>query len=160
MSSPEHAPVKSRTTAGPGRRDITRTILYTFALLTTMLLAACGGRVSQQVSDSNVTIDLVAQSLEVGPTVLQITVTGEDGQPLDNVSFNVKGDMTHAGMVPVLAESDGNGEQGVYHIPFEWTMAGDWIVTVDAALPDGQTISQQFDFTVSGEAGSSEEHHH
>jgi hypothetical protein len=36
-------------------------------------------------------------------------------------------------------------------MPFRWTMAGDWFVTVDVTLPDGTTASQRFDFTVAGD---------
>jgi hypothetical protein len=74
-------------------------------------------------------------------------VTGADGTPIDGARLNIKGDMTHAGMQPVLAETKG-GEQGRYETPFEWTMGGDWIVTVTAALPDGRTTARQFTYTV------------
>ncbi len=37
---------------------------------------------------------------------------------------------------------------GVYRTDLEWTMAGDWIVTVTATLADGQTVEQQFDLSV------------
>jgi hypothetical protein len=53
-------------------------------------------------------------------------------------------------MKPVLAEV-GDGEGGKYETPFEWTMGGDWIVTVTATLPDGRTAQQQFTYTVQGD---------
>ncbi len=57
--------------------------------------------------------------------------------------------MTHAGMQPVLADA-GSGADGVYPADFEWTMSGDWVVTVTAALPDGRTALRRFDLTVTG----------
>jgi hypothetical protein len=47
--------------------------------------------------------------------------------------------MSHAGMTPVIVER-ANGEAGTYAVPFEWTMAGDWIVTISATLPDGRSL--------------------
>ena len=70
------------------------------------------------------------------------------GSPIDDAYLAVKGNMTHAGMVPVLAEVDGGGENGVYSIPFEWTMAGDWVVTVDIQLADGTKAQKRFDMAV------------
>jgi len=38
-----------------------------------------------------------------------------------------------------------------YAIPFEWTMGGDWVVTVDVTLADGRTASRQFDLSITGQ---------
>ena len=38
--------------------------------------------------------------------------------------------------------------RGVYRVPFQWTMSGDWIVTVAVILPNGETHKKTFDFTV------------
>lgn len=48
--------------------------------------------------------------------------------------------MTHAGMVPVMAEAK-ETEPGSYQSNMELTMAGDWDVMVHVTLPD----SRQFD---------------
>ncbi len=63
--------------------------------------------------------------------------------------------MNHAGMTPVLAEpttdeADGNVD-GVYHVPFAFTMRGDWIVTVSVVLADGTTFTQDFDLSVTAD---------
>ena len=68
------------------------------------------------------------------------------GKPIEGATVDVRGDMSHAGMQPVMAVATGAG--GNYSADFEWTMAGDWIVTVTAALPDGRTATRQFDLTV------------
>jgi hypothetical protein len=39
-------------------------------------------------------------------------------------------------------------EGNQYVVPFEWTMAGDWIIEVSAELPDGTTAAQTFDQSV------------
>lgn len=84
----------------------------------------------------------------VGEARLVVRVLDSAGSPVDDAAIAVKGDMTHAGMAPVLAESDAGGEDGYYNIPFEWTMGGDWVVTVEAVLADGTTARQRFDLAV------------
>jgi hypothetical protein len=82
-----------------------------------------------------------------GDATLVISLHDRDGVPIDDATIAVRGDMTHAGMVPVLGEVTG-GADGAYRIPFEWTMGGDWIITVDITLADGVQISRVFEMTV------------
>lgn len=117
-------------------------------VLLVLILAACNGRNSQQANTADTGIEISAESTQVGQTMLSVTLTDADGNPINDATISVKGDMSHAGMMPVLAEVSG-AENGVYKLPFEWTMGGDWIVTVAATLPDGRSTSQQFNFTVS-----------
>ena len=112
-----------------------------------LLLTACGGRNSQQNNDENIRIIVAVEATAVGETTLLVTVTDQAGAPLNDATISVKGDMSHAGMVPVLADATG-GQNGVYEMPFEWTMGGDWIVTVEVTLPDGRSASQQFNFAI------------
>jgi hypothetical protein len=94
---------------------------------------------------------LTAESTQAGETTLLITVKDGMDNPVDDATLNVKGDMTHAGMAPILVEGIIDGKDGVYAVPFEWTMGGDWVVTVDVALVDGRTASRQFNLAVTGE---------
>ncbi len=61
--------------------------------------------------------------------------------------------MTHAGMLPIEATAAAS-EDGVYRTPIRWTMAGDWIITVEATLSDGRRATQSFNVTVTGEEES------
>ena len=71
-----------------------------------------------------------------------------DGQPIDGAGpVTLRGDMNHAGMKPVLADATGTGG-GQYTADFEWTMAGDWTVAIEATLPDGRVKRATFPFTV------------
>ena len=122
----------------------------TIALLSllTLLLVACGGRQSQQIDSMAIDITLEAASTEVGRTKLTVTVQDGEGNPINDAALEIKGDMSHAGMTPVLADTT-SGAEGVYTVPFEWTMGGDWFVTVQATLNDGTVISKRFsDFTI------------
>ena len=105
------------------------------------------------VSDVVVTVRL---RLLADPTV-ELAATAEmcirdrwdaDGQPIDGAGpVTLRGDMNHAGMKPVLADATGTGG-GQYTADFEWTMAGDWTVAVEATLPDGRVKRATFPFTV------------
>lgn len=119
------------------------------AILLVFTLTLAGCRQSAQTATADIEIDLRAESLTVDGTTLFITLTDASGQPVAAQKVEVRGDMNHAGMQPVLAESS-EGENGVYEVPFEWTMSGDWIVTVKATMTDGSVAEERFDLSVTG----------
>ena len=84
----------------------------------------------------------------VGEAQLDLELTGPDGQPVEGAQLSIRGDMTHPGMTPVLADADEIGD-GLYQADWEWTMAGDWIVTVTVELQDGLIFERAFDLSVS-----------
>ena len=58
-----------------------------------------------------------------------------DGFP----SVTVTGDMTHAGMVPVVADALPADAPGAYLTDdFAYDMAGDWVLTAEVTLDDGR----------------------
>lgn len=72
----------------------------------------------------------------------------DDGNGVSGAEVKVTGDMTHAGMVPVLADAK-EVEQGLYASEgFEFTMAGDWIVTTEVKLPDGKKGMDELKLTI------------
>jgi hypothetical protein len=73
----------------------------------------------------------------VGPARLIITLQDTSGVPVEGALVVVEGNMSHAGMTPVLdtAKAEGPGTYGV--ADFTFTMPGDWFLTVEATLPDG-----------------------
>jgi hypothetical protein len=81
-----------------------------------------------------------------GPATIEVEVR-LDGTPVDGATVRVTGDMTHAGMVPVVDHAV-RVEPGLYRTEsFAFTMAGDWILTVDVTYPDG--VSRQVEVAVS-----------
>jgi hypothetical protein len=128
---------------------LTKTV-YKFMLIGVLFLltTACNGRNSQQSNNTDIRIIVAVESTNVGETSLIVTLTDTAGSPINDATVSVKGDMSHAGMVPVLAKVTGGGDNGVYKMPFEWTMGGDWVVTVEATLPDGRSATQQFNFAI------------
>jgi len=122
-------------------------------LLVAGLLGGCA-RQSQQADQNNaddidMTLVVAPDPPAVGQSNLLVTLRDDAGEPIDGASLEIKGDMSHAGMKPVLASISG-GERGVYAVPFEWTMGGDWFVTVTATLPDGRVVTRRCDLSVAG----------
>lgn len=116
-----------------------------------ILVALAGCRQSAQPTPEspglNITVAVEPEPAQVGESVLVITIRDRRDAPAAGVAVEARGDMNHAGMVPVIGSGETDAE-GVVRVPFEWTMGGDWIVTVTAALADGTSVSQTFDFSV------------
>ena len=120
------------------------------ALVLASSLAACTRNSSQVDKAPEVAMEL---TLDPDPPLfgrtseLTVVLTDADGAPIDNADLTIKGDMTHAGMVPVIVETD-SSQDGVYTTRFDWSMSGDWIVTITAELPDGRTAVRTFELAV------------
>ena len=89
----------------------------------------------------------------VGPARLIITLTDSAGTPVDGAQFVVEGNMSHAGMVPVIdtAQAEDPGRYGISD--FTFTMAGDWVLTIRGILPDGDTVQVERATNVVGRVG-------
>lgn len=112
------------------------------------------------MADETLSSDGIRISLEApvfsppaGDGRLVFRVADADDEPIDTATLQIRGDMTHAGMLPIEATVAG-GENGIYRVPVRWTMAGDWIVTVEVTLSDGRQASRTFDMKVGGEEES------
>lgn len=82
---------------------------------------------------------------KVGPAVFNLRLTdAASSKPLSGARVRLEGNMTHAGMTPVFADAAEDGP-GRYRATLDFTMGGDWVVTVRAALPDGRKVERQFD---------------
>ncbi len=112
-------------------------------------LSACGRIQQNQAQPPDVTLEMTFEPEQpaVGPTQLIFTLTDGQGRPINDANLAIEGNMTHAGMVPVVAQVE-SGETGRYVVPFEWTMGGDWVVTVETTLADGRHFSREFPVTV------------
>jgi hypothetical protein len=86
-----------------------------------------------------VTLTIQPSPAIVGPSVLAVTLKDDAGQPVDGASLEVEANMSHAGMVPVLASAAAS-QAGLYRVPLQWTMAGDWVVDLKFILPDGRRV--------------------
>lgn len=129
----------------------TLTILIAVVALAVVIFLLASRQSAQPTAenaDVTMTLDIPPEMLSVGEAQLTITLRRSDGTPIDDARLQVIGNMDHAGMIPVEREVQG-GSDGRYEVPFEWTMGGGWIVTVNAALPNNEgQISQDFEFFV------------
>ncbi len=127
-------------------------LLFLGFLLLLALMAGCS-RASRQAApppaDVVLTMAVDPDPARVGEATLIFTLKTTDGRAIPDAKLDIRGDMSHAGMQPVLATAD-SGPDGVYRVPFRWTMAGDWFVIVQVQLPDGRRFEQRFDLRVAG----------
>jgi hypothetical protein len=123
--------------------------LLLFAFLIAPVIAGCTRRSASQNDDLQIetSLKLTPDPAQVGMALLEIQLKDESGQALTGVELSLRGDMTHAGMMPVMADAV-EVRPGVYQAQLEWTMAGDWIVTLDGTLPDGTVFTRQLDVNV------------
>lgn len=132
-------------------RKLLFTALMVGALLLAVALAGCSRASRQEQSDQApdvaVTLTVAPSLAQVGAAQALVELTDASGQPIANAKVSLKGDMSHPGMRPVLAEATATAP-GRYEAEFNWSMAGDWYVLVTAELPDGRTALRRFDLTV------------
>lgn len=79
----------------------------------------------------------------VGPTTVTLDLSRSDtAEPVEGAAVEVQGDMTHPGMVPVFATAR-EVAPGRYEAELDLTMAGDWVLMVEAVTPDGRSVERQ-----------------
>ncbi|MCU0498191.1 MAG: FixH family protein [Anaerolineae bacterium] len=117
-------------------------------LLLALLLTLVACRQTAAPNNPNVVIRVTPDHLTVGITALIVEVSDADGTAIPDARIEVRGDMNHAGMQPVFGDAQPGDQPGEYRVPFEWTMGGDWIVTITVILPDDTRTEQSFEFVV------------
>lgn len=117
------------------------------------ILLGCRGEVDTGDSGLSLGVAISPTPPAVGPARLIITLEDSTGAPLEGAVIVVEGNMSHAGMAPVVdtAQAEDPGRYGVS--AFGFTMAGDWILTVHASLPDGREVQIQKGTNVVGKIG-------
>ena len=130
-----------------------RTNILFLSLAALLALAACR---QQQPSLTEIQLAMSVSDTLVGETTLLMTVTDEDGNTLpDPGTLKVRADMDHAGMAPVRAQAD-KAIDGVFTIPFEWTMGGSWIIEASLTLDNGTVASETFRYQILSVAGAAD----
>ncbi len=89
----------------------------------------------------------------VGQSRLIISLADSAGAPVEGAFVVVEGNMSHAGMVPVVdtAQAEEPGRYGISD--FSFTMAGDWVLDLQATLPDGRWVRTRKAINVVGRMG-------
>jgi hypothetical protein len=120
----------------------TRTWIW-LGLLAIVALAGCRGS-GGALEDVDVTLVVTPDPPRIGPANVVIKLIDAEGQPVTGADMSLEGNMNHAGMVPVLAQAR-EVSPGRYQAELEFTMGGDWLILVQATLPDGRSLEHQVD---------------
>jgi len=122
------------------RRRGATLLTWGLALLSlTLLLAGCKPPAERADPSRPIDVVLLTTPARVGPAAIEVRLT-VDGAPASGATIGLVGDMTHAGMVPVVAPSVVELGGGVYRSEgFAFDMAGDWVITADVRYADGVT---------------------
>ncbi|MCU0513123.1 MAG: FixH family protein [Anaerolineae bacterium] len=125
-------------------------VLLLTGLLALALLAGCRQPEATPAAGAGLEIALSIAPEPLATGAAEVTVTvNQNGQPVPIGIVSLRGDMTHAGMIPVIRENITLAD-GRAVVPFEWTMGGDWFIEVTVTLPDGTSARQTFDYAVTG----------
>jgi hypothetical protein len=106
-------------------------------------LTACR-RADEDLPDVSVDLKVTPDPPQVGEAMVTVVLGDADGVPISGAEMSLEGTMTHAGMKPVFAEARETAP-GQYEAALEFTMGGDWVVIVRAALPDGRSLEREID---------------
>lgn len=122
-------------------------------LLLLLTLSGCR-QAGRDLPDIGVNLALNPNPPQVGQAMVSVTLSEADGRPISGATVELEGNMTHAGMAPVISQAQEVGS-GSYEAPLEFNMAGDWFILVRATLPDGRKLERQVDVPgVKGEIGN------
>ena len=124
-----------------GEGQIRRRVVLLAACL--LLLAGCG-RGGGDLPGVGLDLLIEPSPPRIGPATVTVTLRDEGGQALGGARVELEGNMSHAGMVPVLAPAQ-EIAPGRYRGELEFTMGGDWFILVRAELPDGRSLERSVD---------------
>ena len=95
--------------------------------------------------DPDVKIVPEVEPHRVGQVTVTVRVTQPStGKPITGANVRLEGNMSHAGMAAVFAETT-EVEPGLYRTKMEFTMAGDWSLSVYVTLKEGLHVDRQFE---------------
>jgi hypothetical protein len=123
-------------------------IALAIALAVALAIAAalttnCGRRAASGAAAA-VDITWTLSSRTVGPATLTLTLRDAAGAGVPGATVRVEGHMTHPGMMPIVTTA-AERASGVYQADVTFTMAGDWVLLITAALPDGRRVERRVD---------------
>jgi hypothetical protein len=82
----------------------------------------------------------------VGLETVTLNIRDAHGNPAVHSRVALEADMSHPGMSPAFADAE-EIAPGSYQGRLQLGMAGDWILLVHIALPDGQKVERQVNLT-------------
>lgn len=88
--------------------------------------------------------EISPQPPRVGKVTITLNIQDTSGAPVAGAQLVFEGNMSHAGMVPVVTEAK-EVQPGRYQSVMELSMAGDWNITVHVTLSDGRKLDHDFE---------------
>lgn len=101
-------------------------------------------KTSEPGSQLSIRLDGSPAVHRVGYETITVKLSDSTGQAVSGAHVTFEGNMSHAGMAPTFGEAI-EITTGSYRGILEFSMAGDWVVSVTARLPDGRRVEQQFE---------------
>lgn len=112
-------------------------------LLLLLSLVGCS-RGAKDLPEIAVDLVISPEPPQLGPAAITVTLQDAEGEPISGARVELEGNMNHAGMVPVFADTV-EVTPGRYQASLEFTMGGDWFILVRADLPDGRSMERKID---------------
>jgi hypothetical protein len=88
--------------------------------------------------------EICPEPIRVGSATIILKLSDAGGKPITGAHIAIETDMSHPGMSPGFAEAK-EAEPGRYRAHLEFQMAGDWVILLHIALPDGKKLERQID---------------
>ncbi len=119
-------------------------LLCLLVLVSGIGIAAVACRPTQaSASSAQVGLRVVTEKA-VGPAAIEVSLRSGDGTPIGGAQVTLRGDMTHGGMKPVILQMREVGRGTYLADDFSFSMAGDWLLSVQAVLPGGEKADRTF----------------
>jgi len=117
-------------------------LLLVFTFLFPPFVSAC----RRTPPHSNITFnyEVTPQPPHVGATTIDLQLRDAKGQAVSGAHVETEGNMSHAGMSPVSGVAR-EIEAGKYRVTLPLTMAGDWIIVINATLANGEHVQHQIE---------------
>jgi YtkA-like len=109
-----------------------------------LFMAGISGCRTQSSTEITIAHEVLPQPPRVGQVAIRLRVTDASRKPLTGAQIKLKGNMSHAGMSPVFADTL-EVAPGEYRANMNLSMAGDWVIIVHLTLPDGAKLMRQFE---------------
>jgi YtkA-like len=114
------------------------------ALFLAFVVTACS-KPTESTPAVTIEHEISPQPVRVGPATVQLRLADATSRkPVTGARIRLEGNMTHAGMSPVLAQAK-ETEPGRYQAILDLSMPGDWILLTHITLAGGQKLERQLD---------------
>jgi hypothetical protein len=88
--------------------------------------------------------EIAPKPVRIGRATVTLRLSDAAGHPVRQARIAIEADMAHPGMRPEFGAAQEVGP-GRYQGQLAFTMAGDWVVLIHAALPGGQKLERQLE---------------